>query len=197
MNTDKLWIVFDIDGTLSTTIDHDEYNSLTESDKEYFSSIQYKQFENRDIIKEAWVMPRPHLKELLNFCFEHFRVGVWSVGQPGYVDSIVQHLFKDNGPEFIYNFTHCSREYNPIRIYKPLLNSPAKGGYIIEDSPECIDTNDRSIIIDRFDITCYDFNDNSDLDDNSDLEDINLDDLIGDDTLLVLMNTLSKIISSS
>ncbi len=185
------WIVFDIDGTLSVTLDTDDYNSLKLSQKRYFNKIVYRPFENRDIFKEAWVMTRPHLSELLNYCFNNYRVGVWSIGQPGYVEVITKYLFGDHKPEFVYNFTHCPREYNPIRFSKPLSESPAIGGIIIEDSQEVVDSKDKSLIIKRFSI--YDEKSLSESDDTSLESVIDFNILLNDTCLVDLIDILSKI----
>jgi hypothetical protein len=184
------WIVFDIDGTLSVTLDTDDYNSLNLSQKRYFNKIVYRPFEKRDIFKEAWVMARTNLSELLNYCFNNYRVGVWSIGQPGYVDVVTNHLFGNYKPEFVYNFKHCYREYNPIRFSKPLSKSPAIGGIIIEDSQEVVDSQDKSFIIERFNI--YDEKSLSESDDTS-LEDvIDFNILLNDNCLVDLIDILSK-----
>ena len=194
------WIVLDIDGTLSMTIDTDEYNSLESNIQKYFSKIVYEPYQNKDITREAWVMPRPHLSEFLNYCFEHYHVGIWSIGQPSYVSAVVKYLFTDYEPIFIYNFTNCERNFKDgIRFTKPLSKSPAKGGIIIEDNLDVVDHLDKHIIIQSFDLYCSNSDDNSD--DNISEDNIfdehsieynqgDFDILINDDCLISLIHLL-------
>ncbi len=189
MEQEKPWIVFDIDGTLSMTLDQEDFESLEFNEKQYFQPIEYESLGKKQIT--VWVMIRPHLKVLLEFAFKNYQVGVWSIGQPNYVNSIVQHLFFDNGfkPEFVYNFTHCYRDYEPhLRFYKPLSKSPAKGGILIEDSPEVVDFQDEHIIIQRFDIFPPD--NTTDSEESSESDRIEFDLLIGDNILLSLIKIL-------
>ena len=45
---------------------------------------------------EMWGVTRPHLHNFLSFCFSYFRlVMVYSAGKRQYVESIVDHIFKD------------------------------------------------------------------------------------------------------
>lgn len=45
---------------------------------------------------EMWGITRPHLHKFLTFCFSYFRlVIVYSAGKRQYVESIVDHIFKD------------------------------------------------------------------------------------------------------
>ena len=191
----KKWVVFDIDGTLSMTIDPEEYDLLGSELQEYFVPITYKPFERRNITRTAWVMMRPHLDKLLEFVFNNFRVGIWSIGQPGYVTAMTKLLFGKYKyePEFVYNFTHCVREYDPLRFYKPLSQSPAKGGgIIIDDNPTVIDQEDKSIMVQRFDL----YNEVSEGSDNLDVSEDEMVDpilLIGDDCLIRLIDKLSEV----
>lgn len=48
-----------------------------------------------------WVHKRPGFDMFLQTCFELSTVGVWSMGQPGYVEAVVS-LFPQR-PTFVYN----------------------------------------------------------------------------------------------
>lgn len=52
--------------------------------------------------------------------------------------------------EFCWSWTNCYRE--KYRVYKPLSKSPFKdlSACIVEDTPECCDDKDSSIIVSRF-----------------------------------------------
>ena len=99
-------------------------------------------------------MNRPYLDKFMEFIFQHFNVGVWSIGQPGYVNSMVDHLFKSKGyqPLFVNNFTHCRRCYDPISFTKPLEESPCKSGLIIDDNLDVVSEGDDYIIVSEFDM---------------------------------------------
>ncbi len=188
----KKWVVFDIDGTLSMTIDPEEYDLLGSELQEYFVPITYKPFERRNIRKTAQVMMRPHLEKLLEFVFNNFRVGIWSIGQPGYATAIVKLLFGKYKykPEFVYNFTHCVREYDPsLRFYKPLRESPARNGIIIDDNPNVIDQEDKFILIERFDIYKEESGESEGSDEDEMVDPILL---LGDDCLIRLIDKLEE-----
>jgi hypothetical protein len=69
---------------------------------------------------EMWGITRPHLHKFLTFCFSYFRlVIVYSAGKRQYVESIVDHIFKD------LPYPHLVLSYDDIKktgktIIKPL-----------------------------------------------------------------------------
>lgn len=156
ISTKMEWIVFDIDGTLAVTINDNEYNSLKNTElKSQFINIKFKPTGCRDphFKESAWVIKRPYINELLKYCFEHFKVGVWSTGQKDYVHQIVNILFPHQ-PHFIYTWHNCQRITKPkFSMLKPLTLSPIPNpslGLIIDDKYDVIDANDNYIIAPEF-----------------------------------------------
>lgn len=73
------------------------------------------------VYSRMWGAYRPGWEKFHNFCRKYFEhVGIWSAGQPHYVDAIVDILFPD--PDFqpivVYNWNHC--HINGDNICKPL-----------------------------------------------------------------------------
>lgn len=119
--TDKC-IVLDLDQTLIAT--QDELDSLFElnilSDPKYISlrnriyHIRLEDLENPGIGSkyDFWGITRPYIDEFLLFCFQYFKiVAVWSAGKRLYVESIVDHIFKDLPKPHIV-FTHDDIDYS-------------------------------------------------------------------------------------
>lgn len=69
---------------------------------------------------EMWGITRPHLHQFLIFCFSYFRlIIVYSAGKRQYVESIVDHIFKD------LPYPHLVLSYDDIKkkgekVIKPL-----------------------------------------------------------------------------
>lgn len=78
---------------------------------------------------ELWVYKRPGFDIFLKKCFELTNVGVWSMGQPEYVEAIVS-LFPQR-PSFVYNWCDCDRGNG--KIFKKLDNIPFQGNIIMID----------------------------------------------------------------
>ena len=80
-------------------------------------------------VDNLWVYKRPGFDEFLRICFEVSTVGVWSMGQPSYVDAIVE-LFPQT-PAFVYNRTNCITRID--RMFKQLEKIPYDGNIIMFD----------------------------------------------------------------
>lgn len=90
-----------------------------------------------------WIHKRPGFDTILQESFKYVTVGVWSMGQEGYVDAVVS-LFPQP-PSFVYNWCHCDRDYRRPegKIFKRLSNIPYDGRILmIEDNPENLETCD-------------------------------------------------------
>lgn len=91
---------------------------------------------------------RPGLHKFLEFCFSYFRiVGIWSAGQPKYVEAISDFLFKDfQDPHIIYTWNDCKTD-TPI-IEKPLIKmislEPNLKRYMSLSNTFVIDNNDST-----------------------------------------------------
>lgn len=139
-------IVFDLDGTLVYTDNKNRGNG----EKINFEDIHGD-------MTTLWVHKRPYFDELLKHCFEHLVVGVWSMGQPGYVQAVVN-LFPQN-PRFVYNWCDCDR--SNTKIYKNLNNIPYDGNILmVDDNPRALEYSSR---VDTYIIKCYHPNNRNDI----------------------------------
>jgi RNA polymerase II subunit A small phosphatase-like protein len=90
------------------------------------------------------VYKRPHLDVFLDFCREHFRVGVWTSAGPRHAHSITSHIFApDESLEFIWDSRHCSRRYDPEMMESYSIKKLAKlkrKGYDLEQTLVVDDT---------------------------------------------------------
>jgi hypothetical protein len=103
------YIVFDLDSTLV----------CTERIKHSNDAIPITITNAHDEDIEFWVHVRPGAREIIEYCFEHAEVGVWSMGTPDYVKDIVKILFPSHlKPTFVYNRTHSTKIFG--RSYKNL-----------------------------------------------------------------------------
>ena len=93
---------------------------------------------------------RPGTKELLAYCTEKYQIGIWSMGQPNYVNAIVEKLFPDIKPLFVFNWTNCYRD--SCHIYKRLewCPTPLAETYIIDDNDDVVYETDHRIPIKAF-----------------------------------------------
>lgn len=112
-------IVLDLDGALVVTHEREKPNTI---------EITFEDMYRRTTT--MWISKRPGLDELLAECFEKAIVGVWSMGQPRYVDAVVQAVFP-RSPHFVYNWCHCDR--TPGRIFKNLDSLPNHGSTVMVD----------------------------------------------------------------
>ena len=57
---------------------------------------------------------RPHVREFIAFCLEHFDCAVWTSASEGYAAIIVKHLFgEDPSLKFVWARQRCTRVFNP------------------------------------------------------------------------------------
>lgn len=96
-------IVLDLDETLihSSLVELlDLKHSIVISDSYY--NISY------------FVYKRPHVDEFLNFCLDRFDVGIWTAAREIYAKIVVDMLFKDRKPVFIYSRKRCTPVFKNI-----------------------------------------------------------------------------------
>ena len=126
-------IVLDLDGSLVCSRD----KNYGTGEKITFTNV-YGENET------TWVHKRPGFDIFLKKCFELGNVGVWSMGQPGYVNAIVK-LFPEQ-PIFVYNWRNCDRE--PGRIFKKLDAIPYNGSIVmIDDKTDTLEKSSRVDVI--------------------------------------------------
>jgi hypothetical protein len=124
--TDKC-IYLDLDQTLLSTAD-EEHGLKYLYKLEILSNPSLMHLRNRiyhvvveDLEKpgygskyEMWGITRPHLHRFLSFCFSYFRlVMVYSAGKRQYVESIVDHIFKDLPyPHLVLSYDDLKKDKN-------------------------------------------------------------------------------------
>lgn len=96
--TQKLLIVLDLDETLIHSSDH----KLV--DLQYIGLFTQYSF-------VYFVYKRPYVDDLLDFCFEHFDVGVWTAGSKEYANLIIPLLFGKRKPVFVFSEDRCTIKY--------------------------------------------------------------------------------------
>lgn len=92
------------------------------------------------------VYRRPSLSDFLQFCFEHFRVAVWTSSSEDYARRIVASIFAEHDTlEFMWAAQRCTPRPDPIRgsiVMIKDLKKVRRKGYdlsrvlMIDDSPE-------------------------------------------------------------
>lgn len=148
-------IVFDIDETLFTSIEPDEYKYVK---VKYDYSLTHGGTDFR-------AYRRPYLKEFMKFCEKNFEyIGIWTNADEMWMAKFIQNLIPDTKLLFTYH-----REYSVRTMYnnrsvktKPLRKIFEKYGhlgitpmntFIVEDSPEnCIHNIDNYIPVPEFDV---------------------------------------------
>ena len=126
-------IVLDLDGTLVFS---------SERPKGIANNVSFKDMHGDSM--ELWIHKRPGFDIFLRKCFESAVVGVWSMGQPGYVEAVVS-LFPQK-PAFVYSWCDCDRDSRrpQAKIFKRLNNIPHRGKIImIDDKTDILEMCDR------------------------------------------------------
>ena len=92
------------------------------------------------------VFKRPNLEKFLNFCNEHFEIGIWTSSTENYANGIVQEIIPEHIKiKFLWSRNRCIREWNyetdEINWIKDLKKLKKKGYslsniIVVDDSPE-------------------------------------------------------------
>lgn len=152
----KLNLVCDLDECLIRTMpDNTEaVKKKIQADPKYIAARQrIFTLELRDVmgdrgkgrIDEYWGVKRPHLDDFLLFAFEYFHtVSVWSAGQRGYVDAVVDKIFYD------FPVPHVVMNHDDV-VYLPSGNyyKPLKKVYSLD--PETFKESNTLLIDNRYD----------------------------------------------
>ncbi len=103
-----------------------------------------------------FVYLRPHLKELLEYCNEHFMMAVWTAGNQAYADAVVEHVFEPDFPlEFVWSRQRCTPRFNPEdykHIYLKNLSKVKHKGYpldhtiMVDNTPEKLVKNYGNLV---------------------------------------------------
>jgi TFIIF-interacting CTD phosphatase-like protein len=63
-----------------------------------------------------FVYKRPYVDELLNYCLDHFDIGIWTAASDAYAKIVVDMLFKDRKPVFVFSQKRCTPVVKNISI---------------------------------------------------------------------------------
>jgi len=122
----KKLLVLDLDETLIHATDKSEY-------KHHF------------VVGPYIVFKRPYLENFLNFCNEHFEIGVWTSSTEDYANRIIKEIIPEHiNIKFLWSRDRCIREMNyetnEINWVKDLKKLKKKGYslsniIVVDDSP--------------------------------------------------------------
>lgn len=164
--TDKC-IVLDLDLTLVCTQDSlkslDKLQLLANSQnmdlrcRSYYFTLEDFDKYGVNETHSMWGITRPHMLDFLRFCFHYFRiVAVWSAGTKGYVQAIVEKIFRDIHPPHII-FTADDTIIRDDYIEKPLSRMMAtplmrkvmheRNTLVIDDNSTTITSNPHNAIL--------------------------------------------------
>lgn len=97
-------------------------------------------------VGQFFTYKRPFLEEFLNFCFENFRVAVWTSSTKAYAEEIVKNILKPQQQlEFLWSRERCTMSYDEElneTIWTKKLTKLRRRGYklesiiVVDDSPE-------------------------------------------------------------
>ena len=102
--------------------------------------------EHHFIVGPYIVFKRPNLEKFLNFCDEHFEIGIWTSSTEDYANGIVEEIIPEHiNIKFLWSRDRCIREINYERDeidWVKDLKKLKKKGYslnnivVVDDSPE-------------------------------------------------------------
>ena len=115
-------LILDIDGTMIFAEEKVQLTHMQIEEQHHF------ELDEGSIL----VWKRPGIDEFLEWCFEHYDIGIWSASGSEYVHSIITHIMEDHlrsKIKFIWTSTRCTRKYQqrsldtyPIPIIIKRLN---------------------------------------------------------------------------
>lgn len=104
---------------------------------------------------------RPHVREFIEFCFDHFRVAVWSTASMDHIQMSLQQIGADNRPyEFVWDIERCTLVIDPPDDFgigdrthwRKNLSKLRRKGFrleetiMVDDSPEKLDKHFGNLI---------------------------------------------------
>ena len=94
---DKKLLILDLDETL------------------VYATKRRLQVEHAAKVAEYFIYERPHLHPFLDYCFQHFKVAIWTASTRKYADLVVGHIFasRDEELEFLWARDRCTHKVNP------------------------------------------------------------------------------------
>jgi TFIIF-interacting CTD phosphatase-like protein len=103
-DTNKPFLILDLDQTVICSEPLDEFNEKKYGDKK-------KLFEFQNMSDYYIVFSRPHLQEFLDYAFANFNVTIWTAATKDYALFIIEKIIINNKPErkldFLFFSYHC------------------------------------------------------------------------------------------
>lgn len=139
-------IVLDLDNTLISAVEYDEYDVEKNREKSQL-------FESFDVLDQFIVFKRPYVDEFLDFLFDNCQnVCVWSAGSKDYVLTIVNELFlkKNRIPKCVFFLYHCNLSEEHHKGLKDLdmlcecMDFEKEKTFIVDDLDHVIDLNNQN-----------------------------------------------------
>ena len=103
------------------------------------------------------VFRRPHLDAFIDYCFENFKVAVWTASGEGYAKAMVSKIFGERAEklEFVWTVAHCElEEVMPLcEEYIKKLDKLQTVGFqldstiIVDDTPLKIRYNEDNLVV--------------------------------------------------
>jgi len=100
----KLNVILDLDQTLISGEEFEEFNEKTNREK-------MKKYDHHTMKNYFIIFARPNLQELLDFLFKNFNVSVWTAASKDYALFIINKFIlikKDRKLDFIFYSYHCN-----------------------------------------------------------------------------------------
>lgn len=158
-------IVLDMDETLVRTFSGlDKFKTLRLYGDPNLVSLRKRIYITDD--HHHWGVTRPHIDEFLISCLEQFTtVSVWSAGTRGYVESVVEYLFRQlPPPDRVLAREQCVIEdgiyKKPIEVINRYIPDVTyENTLIVEDRSTALDDNSsrNGVIIPPYKPMCYPF----------------------------------------
>lgn len=101
------------------------------------------------------VYKRPFVDRFLAFCFQNFKVGVWTTAGKEFAEEVVQNIFADYTLEFLWSYQRCTRIFDPetLDVYyiKNLKKLKRKGYHLkemimVDDTPRKLARNYGNLV---------------------------------------------------
>ena len=102
------------------------------------------------------VYKRPFVDRFLEFCFQNFKVGVWTTAGKEFAEEVVQNIFtSDYTLEFLWSYQRCTRVFDSETLevyYIKNLKKLKRKGYLLEeiimvdDTPRKLERNYGNLV---------------------------------------------------
>ncbi|GBG85576.1 hypothetical protein CBR_g40214 [Chara braunii] len=85
-------------------------------DTRFVAEGKLKEREEDAVVNKFWVYDRPHVREFVQFCLDHFFVGVWSSSRRHNLMGLVQHIFRDAVGQLAFIWVESMLPHESLQI---------------------------------------------------------------------------------